>query len=95
MPGMRSKIQALLNAADFPAEIISGVPVVEIHGETEALVIGHRGIVSYSPKRVVIASALGPVAVSGADLTVYRMNRERILLHGTVRAVTVGEGVCG
>ena len=44
---------------------------------------------------LVIASALGPVAVSGAELTVYRMNRERILLHGTVRAVTVGEGVCG
>ena len=41
------------------------------------------------------SSCTALVAVSGAELTVYRMNRERILLHGTVRAVTVGEGVCG
>ena len=92
MRSLRRRVQEILNAADFPAEIFTGVPVVEVHGDTEALVIGHRGIVSYAPDRVVSASALGPVTVSGTALTVYRMNRERILLHGRVTAVTVGEG---
>ena len=91
MSNLRHSLQALLGAADFPAEILGGIPSVEVHGDAEAVILKHRGVEAYDPARVRIATALGPVTVQGEGLTVYRMNRERIVLHGRVFCVRIGE----
>lgn len=90
MKNARNLAQKLLAAADFPGEILTGVPVVEIKGDSEAVVISHRGVISYDESSVRIASALGELWIEGDGLTVFRMNRERIVLHGSVRRVSVG-----
>ena len=89
----RSRIlaQAVLSAADFPGEILTGVPVVELKGLSEAVILSHRGIIAYDPAEVRIATATGPITVRGEGMTIYRMNRERIILHGTIRSVENGE----
>lgn len=91
----RRKLQTVLNARDFPAEILTGVPVVEIKGDAEAVVVCHRGILAYGEDRVQIATSIGPVVIEGAHLEIFRMNRERIVLHGKVLRVSVGgTGIC-
>ena len=87
----RTILQGLLADADFPGEILTGVPVIEIRGSSEIVIICHRGVMGYQTERVQIATAIGPVLVRGEELRIHRMNRERIVLHGKVRDVKVGE----
>lgn len=94
MKNLRSKAQAVLAAADFPGEILTGVPVVELKGTTEAVVLCHRGVVAYGPEEVRIASSLGTLRVRGEDLTIFRMNRERIVVHGKIASVELGGPSC-
>ncbi|MBR6377001.1 MAG: YabP/YqfC family sporulation protein [Oscillospiraceae bacterium] len=90
----RSLAQSVLNAADFPGEILTGVPVVEIKGGAEAVILGHRGVMAYDGNRIRIATALGPVLVTGDGLRIFRMNRERIVVQGSVRRVELEEAPC-
>ena len=90
----RTIAQGLLSNMDFPGAILTGVPVVEIKGMSEAVVICHRGVIGYEPNRVRIASALGAVTVNGEELTIFRMNRERIVLHGKITSVEIGDSLC-
>lgn len=90
MRQIRQSLQAVLSAADFPAEILTGVPVVEIKGTTEAEVIHHRGILRYEPNEIHVASSIGAVRIIGENMTIVRMNRERIVLRGRVFQVSVG-----
>ena len=94
MSGTKQAAQTRMLRADFPAEILTGSPVVEWKGKQEASVIGHRGLIEYSEKLVRIASSEGTVSLTGEDLTIFRMNRERIVLHGTIRRIEIGEPEC-
>ena len=91
MKNPRRVVQELLGAGDFPAELLTGVPMIEIKGDTAVTVIRHRGILSYDVERVEIGSSLGRITVRGRDLVIFRMNRERIQLQGSVRSVELGE----
>ena len=92
MGNRKTWFQSILSAADFPGEILTGVPVIEIKGEAEAVVIHHRGILRYDDEEVCISSAIGPVSVRGAKLKIVRMNRERLILRGRIISVRIGEG---
>lgn len=94
MKHARTRAQALLAAADFPGEILTGVPVVELKGTAEAVVLCHRGVVAYGPEEVRIATALGVLRVRGEGLTIFRMNRERIVVHGKIASVELGGPSC-
>ena len=91
MQAFRSRIQRLLGSADYPGEVLTGVPVVEIKGDTEASVLNHRGVLAYDPQAVRIATAIGQITLTGCGLRVFRMNRERIVLHGKISCVQIGE----
>lgn len=94
MGSPRTLAQSILNAADFPGEILTGIPTVEIKGSAETVVIGHRGIVAYREELVRVATAIGPVCIRGRGLTIFRMNRERLVLHGRVLQVELEETPC-
>lgn len=90
MKQARTAAQRILSCADFPGEILTGVPVVELKGVSEAVILNHRGVIAYDEAEIRVASALGPVLVIGTDLRIRRMNRERIVLVGTIRRVELG-----
>ncbi len=94
MSKTRSIAQSLLNRADYPGEILTGVPVIEIKGVSETVILQHSGIIAYQRDAVKIASKLGVVVVSGENLEIFRMNRERIILHGTISRVEIGAQPC-
>lgn len=90
MKNGRRFAQELLNGVDYPGEILTGVPVIELKGSSEAVVICHRGVVAYDPNTIRISTSIGAVDVRGENLTIHRMNRERIVLHGSIRSVEMG-----
>ena len=91
MKNGRNTAQRVLTNLDFPGEILTGVPVVEIKGRAEAVVINHRGVIGYEENAVLISSSVGAVKVIGTGLHIFRMNRERIQLHGTICRVEIGD----
>ena len=86
----RTVAQRILSCADYPGEILTGVPVVELKGTAEAAVLSNRGVIDYDPAEVRIASSIGAVVIRGAELSIRRMNRERIVLLGKIRQVELG-----
>lgn len=94
MKQAREKAQGLLNALDFPGEILTGTPVVEIKGSSEAVVLNHRGVSGYDDTLVRIASCLGTIRISGEKLRIFRMNRERIVVQGRISCVRIGAESC-
>ena len=84
----RTAAQRILAAADFPGEILTGVPVVELKGTAEAVVLVIFLRYTVPP---LIASSLGPVVIRGDELRIRRMNRERIVLLGKIRRVELPE----
>ena len=94
MKETRGRVQALLARGDFPGEILTGVPVVEIRGDREVMILCHRGVLAYEERMVQVASALGPVTIHGEGRVIFRMNRERIILQGRVTRVELGESSC-
>ena len=91
MKNARRWIQTTLTAADYPGDILTGVPSVELKGDSEASVVGHRGIVAYGAEEICVASVLGEVRIRGSGLAIFRMNRERIVIHGRVYSIQIGE----
>ncbi|MCL6595079.1 MAG: sporulation protein YqfC [Firmicutes bacterium] len=74
----------------LPADVVLDVPHIVWVGHLQVAVANHRGLVLYSPSRVVIASSLGPVRVEGRDLAVRRVGADSVEVVGHVRTVRVG-----
>ena len=89
MKNARRVMQNVLTAADFPGDILTGVPSVELKGDSEASIVGHRGVIAYSTDEVSISSVLGRVQIRGHNLVIFRMNRERIVIHGRVCSICI------
>ena len=78
------------NASDrfgLPPEILTGLPVTEITGDSAVMIEQHRGILAYCDTAVRIGVNLGAITVSGENLTIRVMNREKIILCGRIRTI--------
>lgn len=82
---------AISRRLDLPSQILTGDPVVELKGRSEAFVQCHRGITGFSDACVCIATSVGTVRVCGSGLRVLRMNRDCIVVCGRIDAVHYGE----
>ena len=76
---------------DLPADIVAGLPRMEMVGTVRFSMEPHKGLLEYSAERVVVDSVIGNVTVTGNDLTLQYMSREKIAVSGKIKAVAVGE----
>lgn len=74
----------------LPADVVLDLPHIVWIGNLEVSVLNHRGLVLYSPARVVIGSTAGPVRVEGEGLAVRRVTSDAVHVVGRVRTVRVG-----
>jgi len=84
----KKRIGALLpERMAIPAELIPGVPVVELAGFHTASVDGHRGILHYSEARIDIMTRIGTVVMEGDSLQLKQMDREKIVVEGNLSLI--------
>ncbi len=88
----RELLAELAEKADLPADIAAGLPTMELCGFREFSLEPHDGLVEYSRERISMESTVGRVSVVGENLTIRRMNRQRITVAGQLRAVELQEG---
>jgi len=86
--GRRARLtERLLGAADLPLSLDPGLFHLELNGPRELLLLRHRGLREYGESCIEVAVPGGVLRVTGEGLCLGAMDRQEILLRGTVFSV--------
>ena len=77
---------ALAERLELPEEILPGAGRLTLCGGRQALVEGQRGILEYTPERIVVSFGREKLSLSGDSLCLRAMNAEELLVTGRIRA---------
>lgn len=84
------KPAALTEAAelfDLPADVVAGLPHVEVLGKTQFYMENHRGILSYSEEAIAINGESMIVRVRGKGLELMSMTGAALRIQGEIAVV--------
>ena len=86
-----AKKQSVLYAAaelfDLPADVISGLPRIELIGARQLYLERHTGLLSYSQERIDANTPAGILRIGGLNLTLLAMTGEELRVGGTILSV--------
>ncbi len=83
-------LRQIVRASDFPAECLNSTPVIEIKGSEEATVTGVVRVVDYTLNEIVIDTCESVMIICGEKLTLYSLNRDKIMISGKIASVVFG-----
>ena len=72
---------------DLPADVIAGVPKMEIVGDSEFRMENHKGILSCGEREVHVSGGIYLVKISGEGLEVRAMTGLELLVTGKIHSV--------
>jgi len=84
-------VQALSQRLELPADILTGVPRMELIGSELFRMEAHQGLLEYDHNRICVASRMGQAQICGKDLRITLMNVTQITAGGIKAAVMLGE----
>lgn len=91
--GKRKLSQVGLEAVerlDLPPEVAS-VPQVELYGNRQLYLSGHKGVISYSTEEVAVAGGMLTVCIRGRELQLAAMTDHELRLTGYIEQVELME----
>ena len=77
-------LSAVAELFDLPADVVAGLPRLELIGTRQLYLEGHRGILSYSGERIDANTVSGVLRVGGENLTLLAMTAEELRVGGTI-----------
>lgn len=83
-PVLREKAARMF---DLPADVIAGVPKLELTGDSEFRMENHKGILSCSEEEIHISGGIYLVKITGQDLEVRSMTGFEVLITGKISTV--------
>ena len=86
----RSPAEKVAQVFSLPADVIAGLPLLELTGDRQLRVEGHRGILAYDPREIHIGGGKLTIRVRGLDLELKVMNRLELLITGQIFGVELG-----
>lgn len=72
---------------DLPADVVAGLPRLEMVGSRQLYLEHHAGILSYSDEQIDVNTPEGILRVRGARLTLTAMTAEELRISGAIAAV--------
>ena len=72
---------------DLPADIVAGLPRLEMVGGRQLYLEHHTGILGYSREQIDINTGFGVMRVKGRALTLLAMTAGEVRIGGKIRAV--------
>lgn len=72
---------------DLPADVVAGLPRLEMVGSRQLYLEHHTGILGYSQEQIDINTASGVVRVKGNGLTLIAMTAGEVRIGGKIRSV--------
>ena len=72
----------------MPEDAFNNTSRVEIIGTGEVIIEGHRGILEYKSELIKINTSTKPLTIRGERLYLKGMNREYLIITGSIHAVS-------
>ena len=82
----------LADGLDLTGEPAPGISMVELWGSGRLLIEHHGGVLAYCPEEILISVSYGQLKVSGEDLTLSLMTRQRMIIQGKIQGLQIGDG---
>ena len=82
--------QEAVERLDLPQEA-AGVPQMELYGNRQIYLSGHRGVISYSTEEVAVAGGSLTVRITGTELQLAAMTAGELRLTGFIKQVELME----
>lgn len=80
---------------ELPADVLAGVPKMELIGFQEFSIEPHKGLLEYEKDQIIIETQIGRIRLAGRELTIRLMNSSRITIRGWLYLVELlGDGIC-
>ena len=72
---------------DLPADVVAGLPRVELTGDRELRMENHRGILAYGAEEIRISGGRLVIKVRGAGLELRAMTGMELLITGRIAGI--------
>ena len=80
---------------DLPADVVAGLPHLELIGSRQLDLERHTSILGYSQEQIDVNTVSGVMRVKGEKLTLLAMTAEELRIGGKITAIElVGAGGC-
>lgn len=80
-------LEKTAGAFDLPAEVIAGLPLIELTGDRELRMENHKGILAYGSQEIHISGGKLIVKVRGEGLELKAMNASELRITGSIAGV--------
>ena len=77
-------------ALDLPADVLAGLPRVEMVGDREVRMENHRGILAYGGEEIHVSGGQFVVQIRGEGLELRSMTGLELLITGHITSITLG-----
>ena len=82
----------ITDVAGIPKDVILGVPIVTVTGQTEAFIENYRGILEYTDQLIRIQTKVGRVHVIGRKLQIEYYTNDEMKIIGHICVIEYHEG---
>lgn len=72
---------------DLPADVLAGLPRLELVGSQQLYLEGHRGLLAYSDTQIDANTGFGVLRIRGERLTLLAMTAEELRIGGRIDAL--------
>ena len=80
-------LSAVAELFDLPADVVAGLPRLELIGSRQLYLEHHTGILAYSQDQVDANTSAGVLRIRGSDLTLLAMTAGELRIGGHIAAV--------
>lgn len=82
-----SILEKTVQALDLPADVLVGLPRVELTGDREVWIENHRGILAYGEEEILVSGGSFVIKLSGSGLKLRSMTGWELLVTGVITAI--------
>lgn len=83
-PSLMEKTAQLL---ELPADVLAGLPRLELIGDNELRIENHRGILAYGTREIHVSGGAFLIKISGEDLELRAMTGLELLITGRIEHI--------
>ena len=83
----RDVLNAVAELFDLPADVVAGLPRLDMAGNRQLYLEHHTGLLSYSTEQIDANTTAGVLRVRGTNLTLLAMTAEELRIGGRIDAV--------
>ena len=82
----------ITDAAGMPKDVLLGVPMLTIAGQSEACIENYRGILEYTDKLIRVQTKLGKIHIIGRNLQIEFYTNDEMKIVGHITVIEFHEG---